>query len=75
MLYRYAYIEFADTEAVEKALKLNESLFKGRQLAVERKRKNVPGKSRRRGYGNYPRFMAMRMRMFPPYMGFSYGPY
>ena len=28
----FAYIEFADSEAVENALLLNESLFKGREL-------------------------------------------
>jgi hypothetical protein len=30
----FAYIEFADKESVENALKLNDSLLKGRQLKV-----------------------------------------
>ncbi len=81
MLSRYAYIEFAETEAVEKAMKLNDSLFKGRQIRVERKRKNIPGLSRRRNRGFVPRApMGGRMRgMFTPYpyggrmMGYPYG--
>lgn len=67
IINRYAFIEFAEVDAVEKAMKLNESLFRGRQITVEVKRKNVPGMGRRRGgYGYYPRMMG-RMRMFPPY--------
>ena len=31
---RFAYIEFAEKESVEKALKLDDSHFKGRQLKV-----------------------------------------
>mmetsp|Transcript_6435 Transcript_6435/g.10782 ORF Transcript_6435/g.10782 Transcript_6435/m.10782 type:complete len:169 (-) Transcript_6435:278-784(-) len=38
----YAYIEFAEAEAVEAAVELNESEFKGRQLKVVAKRTNVP---------------------------------
>ena len=35
----YAYIEFANKEGVEKAIEvLHESLFKGRQLTVMKKR-------------------------------------
>ena len=34
-----------------KAKHLNESLFKGRQLTVEPKRKNIRGMSRGRGFG------------------------
>jgi polyadenylate-binding protein 2 len=60
----YAYIEFADAEAVEKAIKLNNSLFRGRQISVEKKRKNTPGLRRRR-YGYFP--MGRAPRMFPPY--------
>jgi len=47
----YAYIEFAEVEAVEAAVQLNESEFKGRQLKVVAKRTNVPGMSRGRGRG------------------------
>jgi polyadenylate-binding protein 2 len=39
----YAYIEFAEPEAVEAAVALNESEFKGRQLKVTAKRTNVHG--------------------------------
>ncbi|KAJ1913755.1 hypothetical protein H4219_005078 [Mycoemilia scoparia] len=56
----FAYIEFGDEESVENAEKLNGTLNRGRQLAVKRKRKNVPGMSttfrgrgRGRGRGNY----------------------
>lgn len=38
----YAYIEFADKEAAEKALELDESMFKSRQLKVMPKRQNAP---------------------------------
>ena len=31
---RFSYIEFMDKDAVENALKLDESMFKGRQLKV-----------------------------------------
>ena len=31
---RFAYVEFAEKEMVEEAIKLNESLFKGRQIKV-----------------------------------------
>ena len=41
----YAYIEFKNEDSVEQAIiKFNESLFKGRQLKVTKKRLNVPGK-------------------------------
>ena len=43
---RQAYIEFASKESSMKAKHLNESLFKGRQLTVEPKRKNIRGMSR-----------------------------
>lgn len=41
--FSYAYIEFVDCESSKKAILLNESLFKGRDLTVIPKRKNVPG--------------------------------
>jgi polyadenylate-binding protein 2 len=43
----HAYIEFANKESALKAKHLNESLFRGRQLTVEPKRKNKPGMGRR----------------------------
>jgi len=46
----YAYIEFADEEAVSNALLLNETLFRGRLLKVVAKRTNIPGMSARGGY-------------------------
>merc|ERR1719198_395167 len=47
----YAYIEFAETDAIEPAVLLNESEFKGRQLKVVAKRTNVHGFGRGRGRG------------------------
>jgi len=51
----FAYIEFAEAEAVEQAVELNESEFKGRQLKVVAKRTNVPnfgtGKGKGKGKG------------------------
>eukprot|EP00600_Ochromonadales_sp_CCMP1393_P010313 CAMPEP_0174975868 /NCGR_PEP_ID=MMETSP0004_2-20121128/12688_1 /TAXON_ID=420556 /ORGANISM="Ochromonas sp., Strain CCMP1393" /LENGTH=176 /DNA_ID=CAMNT_0016226779 /DNA_START=42 /DNA_END=568 /DNA_ORIENTATION=- len=38
----FAYVEFVDKEAVENALKLDDSMFKGRQLKVLPKRQNLP---------------------------------
>jgi hypothetical protein len=40
---RFAYIEFETKEAAMKAKLHNESLFKGRQITVIPKRKNIPG--------------------------------
>merc|ERR1711924_558571 len=39
----FAYIEFADEQAVQNSLLLNGSLFRGRQLKVIQKRTSVPG--------------------------------
>jgi RNA recognition motif. (a.k.a. RRM, RBD, or RNP domain) len=36
--YRFAYIEFSNKESVDNALKLDDTLFKGRQLKVMAKR-------------------------------------
>lgn len=48
-VYSYAYIEFAEVESIELALKFNDTEFKGRPLKVTEKRKNVPGRGRGRG--------------------------
>ena len=40
----YCYIEFGSKEAAIRSKILNESLFKGRQITVVPKRKNVPHK-------------------------------
>eukprot|EP00617_Octactis_speculum_P014675 CAMPEP_0185743680 /NCGR_PEP_ID=MMETSP1174-20130828/1488_1 /TAXON_ID=35687 /ORGANISM="Dictyocha speculum, Strain CCMP1381" /LENGTH=161 /DNA_ID=CAMNT_0028416541 /DNA_START=37 /DNA_END=519 /DNA_ORIENTATION=- len=47
----YAYVEFADVEAVENALLLNDSIFKGRELKVAVKRVNFPGMRGGKGKG------------------------
>ena len=41
----WAYVEFTEAEAVDQALKLNEAIFKGRQIQVKPKRINAPGMS------------------------------
>jgi polyadenylate-binding protein 2 len=72
----FAYIEFMEKDSVDNALKLDESLFKGRQLKVKAKRTNRPGLSttargsrfrgRGRGYSRggyfYPMFLPMPVR-------------
>ncbi|KAK2197532.1 bifunctional RNA recognition motif domain/Class II Aminoacyl-tRNA synthetase-Biotinyl protein ligase (BPL) and lipoyl protein ligase (LPL)/Nucleotide-binding alpha-beta plait domain superfamily/RNA-binding domain superfamily [Babesia duncani] len=47
----FAYIEFANENAVSNAVMLNESLFKDRIIRVIPKRKNIPGLGRSRGNG------------------------
>lgn len=39
----FAYIEFGDKDAIQTAMALDESLFKGRQIKVVCKRTNKPG--------------------------------
>lgn len=34
LLFRFAYIEFADKDSVQTAVALDESLFRGRQIKV-----------------------------------------
>ncbi|CAK7240136.1 MAG: hypothetical protein STHCBS139747_001573 [Sporothrix thermara] len=51
----YAYVEFSEPSLVAQALVLNESVFKGRNIKVVPKRTNVPGMSRGRGRGGFPR--------------------
>ena len=50
---RFAYVEFADQAAVDNAVVLNDSLFKGRIIKVTAKRTNVPGMKRGRGRGGF----------------------
>uniref|UniRef100_A0ACD5TMA0 Uncharacterized protein n=1 Tax=Avena sativa TaxID=4498 RepID=A0ACD5TMA0_AVESA len=63
----YAYVEFLEVEAVQKALLLNDTELHDRRLKVSQKRTNVPGMSHPRGrrphdpysyptYGMVPRF-------------------
>ncbi|KAH9603151.1 hypothetical protein KSS87_018597 [Heliosperma pusillum] len=56
----YAYIEFLETDGVQEALRLNESVLHGRQLKVTAKRTNVPGMKQ------------FRARRPNPYMGYGY---
>ncbi|KAK9666916.1 hypothetical protein RND81_14G220500 [Saponaria officinalis] len=56
----YAYIEFLETDAVQEALRLNESVLHGRQLKVTAKRTNVPG------------MKPFRARRPNPYMGYGF---
>ncbi len=51
----YAYVEFTEPSLVAQALVLNESVFKGRNIKVTPKRTNVPGMTRGRGRGGFPR--------------------
>lgn len=44
----YAYIEFASRDAVESAVLLNDTMFRGRQIKVTPKRQNIRGFN---GYG------------------------
>jgi len=66
----FAYIEFAEPEDVEKAVELNESEFKGRQLKVVAKRTNVQGKGKGKGkgyYGYQPFYRPRYRRGYRPY--------
>ena len=37
LIYRFAYVEFTEKESITKALELDDSLFKGRQIKVSTK--------------------------------------
>jgi hypothetical protein len=58
---RHLYIEFANQEAVMKSMRLNETLFKGRQITIMPKRKNVPGRGRGGFRGRNPMHMMASM--------------
>ncbi|KAH8740848.1 Sgn1p-like RRM domain containing protein [Cryptosporidium ryanae] len=49
----FAYLEFCEPEAVETALKFDGAMFRGRQIKVSTKRKNIPGYNRSRGGGGF----------------------
>ncbi|GJE84604.1 polyadenylate-binding protein 2 [Phanerochaete sordida] len=49
----FAYVEFADTESVDTALSMDNSLFRGRLIKVTSKRTNIHGFNRGRGRGGY----------------------
>lgn len=64
----YAYVEFAEANAVQNALKLTETELHGRRLRVSPKRTNIPGMKQFWGpfsFGKFPRFRRGR----------GYGPY
>lgn len=68
----YAYIEFLELDAVENALGKDKSELRGRQIAVVRKRTNVPGM--RAGRGGRGGFRGGRGgRGYPPPYGGGYG--
>ena len=47
----FAYIEFAEEDAIEPAIALNDTELKGRQIKVVAKRTNVRGKGKGKGKG------------------------
>ncbi|PNT67946.1 hypothetical protein BRADI_3g34110v3 [Brachypodium distachyon] len=70
----YAYVEFAEVEAVEKALLMNDTKLLNRPMKVSPKRTNVPGRTHPWGrrpfqpyptYGKFPRFR--RPQGYSPY--------
>ncbi|RLN12290.1 polyadenylate-binding protein 2 isoform X1 [Panicum miliaceum] len=65
----FAYVEFVEVEAVQEAVKLNESELHGRQLKVAPKRTNVPGmkQPRGRGFNPYHGHPYMRPYGYSPY--------
>ncbi|XP_062228469.1 polyadenylate-binding protein 2-like isoform X2 [Phragmites australis] len=68
----FAYVEFVEVEAVQEAVKLNETELHGRQIKVSPKRTNVPGMKQPRGRGFNPYHGHPYMR---PYGGPFYSPY
>lgn len=84
----FAYVEFADKDAVNTAMALDESLFRGRQIKVTCKRTNRPGISTtnrpprarymRPRYGYAPIYATHVPRFrgrFRPRKSFHYSPY
>merc|ERR1740133_610182 len=70
----YAYIEFAEVEAVDAAVALHESDFKGRTLKISAKRTNVSGfgkgkgkKGKGKGKGGYGAWAKPKGRGYSPY--------
>ncbi|KAG8076825.1 hypothetical protein GUJ93_ZPchr0006g43498 [Zizania palustris] len=70
----FAYVEFLEVEAVQEAVKLNESELHGRQIKVAPKRTNVPGmKQPRGGRGGFGGHPYMRPYGAPFYNPYGYG--
>ncbi|XP_020397778.1 polyadenylate-binding protein 2 [Zea mays] len=61
----FAYVEFVEVEAVQEAIKLNESELHGRQLKVALKRTNIPGmkQPRGRGFNQYRPYAFLYLRV------------
>lgn len=75
----FAYIEFADVDAMKNACLLDDSFFKERKLKVTSKRHNVPGMSktdrgRGRGYRGRGRGLGRGGYGYRPYRG-RFSPY
>ncbi|KAH0475678.1 MAG: uncharacterized protein KVP18_005027 [Porospora cf. gigantea A] len=62
----YAYIEFNEPESATKALELNDSELRGRQLKVREKRTNIPGVTKKK---YVPPHMQPFMGGFMPFRG------
>eukprot|EP00002_Diphylleia_rotans_P013463 TRINITY_DN2634_c0_g1_i1.p1 TRINITY_DN2634_c0_g1~~TRINITY_DN2634_c0_g1_i1.p1 ORF type:complete len:210 (-),score=54.73 TRINITY_DN2634_c0_g1_i1:459-1088(-) len=74
----FAYIEFASKEAVDIALTLTDSPFKGRQLKVTAKRTNIPGRGRGRRFsrgGAYAGSYGAGMYSMGGFRPYGYGGY
>ncbi|THU66704.1 hypothetical protein C4D60_Mb05t16990 [Musa balbisiana] len=71
----FAYVEFLELEAVQEALKLNESFLHSRRIKVSVKRTNVPGKKqfRPRRFNQYVGQSVRRAFMAPPRFSAPYG--
>ena len=70
----FAFIEFENEESVDKAIELmNDSLFKGRQITVMKKRKNIPGRGRA-NFRGFPRYRGGPFHGRRPYFS-RYRPY
>eukprot|EP01064_Diplonema_japonicum_P018655 TRINITY_DN27353_c0_g1_i1.p1 TRINITY_DN27353_c0_g1~~TRINITY_DN27353_c0_g1_i1.p1 ORF type:complete len:182 (+),score=57.39 TRINITY_DN27353_c0_g1_i1:77-622(+) len=71
----FAYMEFEEEESVLKAVELNGSEFKGRQLKVTPKRVNQPGKGAgKKGFKGKGAFKGLKGMMMGDYSGW-YSPY
>lgn len=72
----FAYVEFADKDAVHTAMALDDSLFKGRQIKVVNKRTNKPGiTTTDRGHRGGIRGGVFRGRGAPGAFRGGYNPY
>ncbi|EEA05771.1 RNA recognition motif. family protein [Cryptosporidium muris RN66] len=67
----FAYLEFCEPEAVDTALKFDGAMFRGRQIKVCSKRKNIPGFTRNRG--GFPRGRGRGFPLFTRGVGIHRG--